>query len=99
MVATLCSAMLPVRGKTRGNVVARRVDTRNVSEDFQKRFCIQDTKFAFVTNVARVAKRTRQYLENMPASEMSPPQCVLISPGPLEMFDKHCNKHAHDGKS
>ena len=47
----------------RGNTAARRRDTRNAHEDFQKYFCVQE-KFASTTNVARVAKRS-QYLGDM----------------------------------
>ena len=47
LAATLCPTTLPKRG----NIVARRVDKRNVSVDFQKHFCVS------AINDARVAKR------------------------------------------
>ena len=41
----------------RGNILARRADTINASEDFMKHFCVADSKFVSSTNVARMAKR------------------------------------------
>ena len=58
----------------RGNIVARCVDTTNVSEIFRNIVCVQDTKF--------VCGKMCQHLGNMITSAMLPPQCVLILPAP-----------------
>ena len=56
MTATLCPAMLPVRGKTRQLCGTPRGSTQGM---FLKiLICVQnDTKFVSDTNVARMAKR------------------------------------------
>ena len=56
-----------------GNIVARHAATRNVSEDFQKHFYVQDTKFEFCAR-----GKTSPHFGNA----MFPPQCVLILPSP-----------------
>ena len=78
VAATLCPAMLPVRGETR-HIFARRAGTRNVSEHFQKHLFLLSA-----TNVARV--KTSQP-GNMKTSAMLPPQCVLAIAGPRGMRD------------
>ena len=46
-----------------GKTVGRRAATRNVSEDFQNKFCVQDATLVSATNVARVAKRVNIWWE------------------------------------
>ena len=57
VAATFCPTMLPVPGKTRQHCCAPRGRKKNVSEDFQNIFCVQDADFVSATSVARVAKR------------------------------------------
>ena len=63
----------------RGNIVAQRTDTRNVTEDFQKYFCVQDTTFVSATNVARVAKQGNICGKHDHVSNVAATQCVLVS--------------------
>ena len=65
----------------RGNIVARRADTRNVSEDVQKHFMYPGHKIC-VRHKCCARGKTRTHLGNMITSAMLPPQCVLVFPGP-----------------
>ena len=55
--------------------------TQNVSEQNQKHFCVQDTKFVSATNVARAGKRGNICVGNNVSTTMCP-----RLPGPLVSF-------------
>ena len=59
----------------RGNIVVRRADTRNVSEDFQKHFLCPRHKIC-VRHASCTRGKTRTHLGNMITSAVLPPQCV-----------------------
>ena len=66
----------------RGNIVARRADTRNVSEDFQKHVMCPGHKMCVGHKCCERGKMS-QHLGNMITSAMLlPPRCVLVLPGP-----------------
>ena len=66
----LCLRMVLVRGKTwQLIIVARRADTGNVPEDFQKHFCVRQTCCA--------RGKTSQHLGNILTSAMFPPPCRI----------------------
>ena len=69
-------------GAKRCNIVARRADTRNVSEDFQKHFLCPGHKICVRTKCCARGK-TSQHLGNMITSAMLPPQfCRGLTPNP-----------------
>ena len=72
---TFYPTKLPSMAKL-GNIIACRADRRNVSE----KLIVQNSKFVFVTNVARAAKS--QHSRNTITSAPLPPQCDLVSPAP-----------------
>ena len=83
---TLCPTMLPVPGKTRQHV-ARRADTRNVSEVYQQHILCPGHKMCFRYRCYASGK-TSQRLGNMITSAMLPPQCVLVLPGPYSVWPR-----------
>ena len=60
-----------------GNIVARRADTWNVSETFQKHFFCPGHTIC-VCHKRRARGKTSHHLEHMITSAMLPPQCVLV---------------------
>ena len=95
----LCLPSYPSALAKRGNIVARRADTRNVSECFKINiFCVQNTKFVAATNVARVAKRVNIWRHHH-VSAMLQSQCVLVLPAPYcaNILSPNCRFSNNDG--
>ena len=63
-----------------GNIVARRVDTRNVSQGGFHKQCFCPGHKICVRQKRCVRGKTSQHLGNTTTSAMLPPQCVLVLP-------------------
>ena len=67
----------------RGHIVARRANTTNVSEDFQKHFFVSRAQHLCPPKMLRAWKNEWRHLRNMVTSAMVLPLCVLVLPSPF----------------
>ena len=79
-MATLCPARFCLSVAKRGNIVARRADTRNVCEDFQKHFFASRTQNSCRPQMLRAWQNESTFGKHAVTSAMLPPQCVLVLP-------------------